>query len=467
MPFVQGDSQMIDPSKVSHVPLSEISPAPENDELYRPISFDDPEIVALADSIQQFGLREPIVVSTDGWIISGHRRYAACCKLGLARVSVRVESVRREDDRDAFLVLLREHNRQREKSIDEKLREEVISVNPDEAHRRLREARNRSDHLAIKPFRIHGRMKRRRISDAKKPFLRAIHSVVEERRPFWPLSDRLIHYALLNAPPLKHASKPDSRYDNSMKSYKCLVELLTRARLEGHIPFEAIADETRPVSRWDVHRSPQPFIRRELRSLLNGYYRDLQASQPDHVELIIEKNTLKSVINPVASEYCIPMTSGRGFCSLQPRREIAERYWSSGKRRLILVIVSDFDADGEEISQSLARSLRDDFGIEQVYPIKAALTLEQTQQLALPGALKAKPSSSNFRKFVQATGSDHCWEIEAVQPLQLQQLVRDAINSVMDLSLFNAEVEQEKRDATQLEAMRRAMVSTLKDWRPS
>ena len=452
---------MTDQSKVVLVPLSEIRPAPENDQLYRPISQDDPEIDELARSIERHGLREPIVVTADYWILSGHRRHAACCRLGLECVAVRVESIRRSDDIDGFVVLLREYNRQRDKSLDEKLREELVSVDTDEAYRRLRQFRNRTDHLDTKPFAITGEMKRRKISSAKGPFLKAIQEVITQRREFWPLSDRLIHYALLNAPPLKHASKPDSVYDNTPQSYRALVELLTRARLTGQIPFDAIADETRPVSTWNVYDSPQPFIRKELNGFLRGYFRDLQRSQPDHVELIVEKNTLRPIIKAVAAEYCVPMTSGRGYCSLQPRRQIAERFWRTGKSRLVLVIVSDFDPDGEEISQSLARSLRDDFAIDGVYPIKAALTRQQTQQLNLPTALKAKASSANFKKFVAANGSDDCWEVEAIPPKQLQDMVRDALNSVMDLDLLNAETAQEKTDAARLTAARKIVTKSL------
>ncbi len=80
---------------VSTVNLWHIKPAPENDTLYRPVDSEDPEIVALAESIRKHGLREPIVVSADGYILSGHRRYTACESVGLLEVPVRFESMRR------------------------------------------------------------------------------------------------------------------------------------------------------------------------------------------------------------------------------------------------------------------------------------------------------------------------------------------------------------------------------------
>ena len=94
------------------------------------------------------------------------------------------------------------------------------------------------------------------ISRAKQPFLDAILKIMTEWREYWPLSDRRIHYPLLNAPPLKHAKKPDSVYRNDKASYNALTELLTRARLAGIIPMESISDETRPICVFEVYADP-------------------------------------------------------------------------------------------------------------------------------------------------------------------------------------------------------------------
>jgi ParB-like chromosome segregation protein Spo0J len=63
-------------------PLAKISPAPENDDIYRPIALDSPEIADLARSIEEHGVQEPLLISTDGYIISGHRRRIAASLAG-------------------------------------------------------------------------------------------------------------------------------------------------------------------------------------------------------------------------------------------------------------------------------------------------------------------------------------------------------------------------------------------------
>src|SRR4051812_33327328 len=121
------------PTKVRHVRLSTLKRSPENDKLYKPVDPKDPEIVALADSIRRHGVREPLVITSDKFIVSGHRRHMAAALAGLKTIPVIEVAVRRRDDLDAFVRLLREHNRQRDKTLAEKLREEIVSISTADA----------------------------------------------------------------------------------------------------------------------------------------------------------------------------------------------------------------------------------------------------------------------------------------------------------------------------------------------
>ena len=316
-------------------------------------------------------------------------------------------------------------------------------MNPTEAYQALLDHRCAASKIDAPALDIVGEKRCCEISKAKKPMLDAIRQVLQDRREFWPLSDRAIHYALLNDPPLKHALKPDSTYDNTPRSYNALTELLTRRRLAGEIPMHAIADVTRPVITWNVHREPGAFIGQQLDGFLKSYWRDLLQSQPNHFEIVGEKNTVESIIRPVAMEYCIPLTIGRGYCSLPPRAAIADRYRKSGKEQLILLMLSDFDPDGEEIAHSLARSLRDDFDILKIHPIKVVLTSEQVKQYRLPPVMTAKEGSSHFIKFTSKNGTN-VFELEALEPQVLQQILREAIDSVLNIDAINREIEAER-----------------------
>jgi hypothetical protein len=366
----------------------------------------------------------------------------------------------RSENPDQFLCLLREHNRQREKSFDETLREEVVTINPETAYTSLIEHRQKQAAVKVEALAIGGVKRRAAISEAKQEFLDAILAVLEENKAFWPMSDRQIHYPLLNDPPLRHASKPGSAYRNDLASYKSLVDLLTRARLVGLIPMTVIADETRPVVTWNTWPDVRGFIRSELDEILKGYWRDLLQSQPNHIEVLVEENTVANIVKQVAMKYCLPMTSGRGFCSLPPRYEMAKRFKASGKEKLIVLIASDFDPDGEMIAESFARSMRDDFEVSNVCAVKVALTAKQVGQFQLPPNMVAKDSSSNYAKFVAKYGQN-VFELEAIPPRTLQTLVGEAIDAVIDIKLFNAELEREKQDAAQLGALRQRIANLL------
>ncbi len=64
--------------------LAEIKPYEKNPRL------NDKAVAAVAESIRQFGFRQPIVVDVEGVIVCGHTRYRAAQKLGLAEVPVHV-----------------------------------------------------------------------------------------------------------------------------------------------------------------------------------------------------------------------------------------------------------------------------------------------------------------------------------------------------------------------------------------
>ncbi len=445
------------------VDIDSIRPCPENDLIYSKIDPDSPEIERLAADIRRRGILDPLRVSADNVIISGHRRYNGARKAGLSQVPVVYDEIRYEDDIDAFVELLVACNiDQRDKTFSEKLREEATRHNPCQAHLTLLEERNKPREIA-EPFIIEGTKTRSVISPAKQPMVDMLFRVLEDN--ITPMTVRQIHYQFMNDPPLRHASKPRSWYRNKLCDYKNLVDLVARARIEGLISMQDIIDETRPFKNWSAFRNSGDFINRHMQNFLSGYWRNLQQSQPHHIEILAEKNTIYSTINQVAKEYCLPTTSLRGYGSIYPRYEMTQRYFRSGKEKLIILIVSDFDPDGEEIARSFARSLRDEFEITDIHPIKVALTHDHIERFNLVPNMEAKKTSSQYKKFYDRYGTDDVFEVEALRPAQLQELLKEAIDSVMDVELFNQEREQEMTDAADIEAYRDTILKYIRDYR--
>src|SRR5262249_44924783 len=148
------------------------------------------------------------------------------------------------------------------------------------------------------------------------------------------------------------------------------------------------------------------------------------------------------------------ITFGRGQCSTRPLYDIAKRYEGSGKEKLIILAVSDLDPDGDAIAHSLGQRLRYDFNVRNVEVIKTALTMEQVGKLKLPKKYEhAKTGSSNYQRYIEAYKTDFVWELEALDPKVLQELLTAAIDSVIDRKAFNDEVAEERKDAGHNEAV--------------
>lgn len=441
---------------------SAIRPAALNDQLYDPIDESDPSFLALVENIREHGMLEPLVVSGDGYILSGHRRYAAASQLNLDRIPVRIRSdVSYIRDRDRFLQLLASYNRQRMKTTAEQFREEIVLMSDDPLLRVRQFRRGAAANVNEGLVTLRQRRPRSVIRD-KMELRDAIVRVVNAERKNWPLSDRAIHYRLLNIPGLVRNDKTRVSYENSPASYDDVTNMLTRLRLDGSIEFDAIADETRPVVIWDTHRSVGDFVRRELDGLLKGYFRGLLQSQPNWIELLVEKNTVANQVKSVASRYRIPMTSGRGYSSLPPRKDMVERFKASDRDCLIVIVVSDFDPEGEDIPGSFGVSLRDDFHITdaKLRIVKAALTAEQVKSMNLHEGQLSKETSSRYQRFVNTYG-DRAWELESLTSDQLREIVEAAIRGVLDLAAFEAEVERERNEQIELEERRRQLRHVL------
>lgn len=102
---------------IVRVDLERLKPHPINDEIY---SFNSQDHKELKKSIILLGLLEPIVITNDNLILSGHRRYGVIKELGWEDVDCRLVDV---ENPKIFIV---EANRQRKKTTEEILKEAII-----------------------------------------------------------------------------------------------------------------------------------------------------------------------------------------------------------------------------------------------------------------------------------------------------------------------------------------------------
>jgi len=124
------------------------------------------------------------------------------------------------------------------------------------------------------------------------------------------------------------------------------------------------------------------------------------------------------------------------------------------------------------IAGTWQNSLRSDFGIHQVDAFKVALNDTQANELDLVSNgiddMKAKKESSNFKRWVKEYGENQtCYELEAMQPKQLQDLAEDAIKSSIDMKIFNEQFNEQHDEAGKLEALRQDLKLALNELVPA
>lgn len=453
---------------VADVIIDQIKPSPENDEIYGKIVHDE-QMNALVDSIQKRGLEEPLILTEDHYILSGHRRFFAVKHLNWELVPCRVRPGEKREDNPDYHRDLAEYNPQRIKGIGSLLKEALLRDSEHDAYAAIEDYNAAALESDVDFMAVAGSKLVPAITEKKLPFLAACQKVVSDMAGYWPLSVRQIHYNLLNDPPLKLVPKRSKydpehyRYKNDAGSYDALVELLRQARYHGHISMGCIDDITRPQVTHSGYRSVSQFVHQEIDCFLTGYHRDRQQDQPRHVELFGEKSTLMTMLSRISKEYYVPLSLGRGFCSTPVFRDMARRFKDSGKDSMVLVIVSDFDPEGLELADDAIRTLRDLWEIP-IEGHRVAITQDQIAELGLHQDFNpAKETSSRYRRFLDRTGGDtRTWEVEALPPDYLMEEVKAAIEANLNMDVFNYIVGRESDDCYELSQIKQTIASSMR-----
>ena len=116
---------------------STVYETPENWTIYRRPDLSEPAFLELCASIRQSGIKTPLEISSDDYIISGHRRRQAALLEGLEQVPCIVNGIKMADLSSAERVrwLVSRNQGCRVKSDAETYLEAAAAVDPDQAVR--------------------------------------------------------------------------------------------------------------------------------------------------------------------------------------------------------------------------------------------------------------------------------------------------------------------------------------------
>ncbi len=298
-------------AEVCEVSIYDLHETPENWTIYQKPDANDPAWNQLCESVSESGVIQPLEVSADNYIISGHRRFRAALHEGLDVVRVIFDhSVLIEPMESADRVkLLVERNRgTRVKTDSESYLEAAASVDPAEAiaaaQARKAKVFTKVKTSALEQVEITGKSRRTNPKRQRGALLEAVLQIIERLREggHLPNTGRHIHYQLGQMKVRTSAGKAGFIYGterpgkNKFPSDKLLSKLLTDARSAGIIDPHDIVDETRQQYTFKPDGSAGAYVNKELDTLFRNYFSNVHADQPAHVELLIEKNTLAPLV---------------------------------------------------------------------------------------------------------------------------------------------------------------------------
>lgn len=232
---------------------------------------------------------------------------------------------------------------------------------------------------------------------------------------------------------------------NEEKSYKNLGSLVSDARLAGLIDWDMIKDRGREMlanPHWD---NPKDF----LESVTPQYRFDLWERQSVYVEVMVEKQALEGVLIPVCRLLDVPFTANKGYSSSSALYEASKRYMKAahGDKELFVIYLGDHDPSGIDMSRDVKDRL-DLFTGYDVQVQRVALNMDQVEALN-PPENPAKISDSRANSYIAQFGHSS-WELDAIEPAQLAQIVQTAVSNIMDLHKFEADRKKQEAERKKL-----------------
>lgn len=278
---------------------------------------------------------------------------------------------------------------------------------------------------------------------------------------------------------------------NEQREYDKLGELCSDARMAGLMDWDHLIDRTRNLQTQRTWETPQ----KAMQDMAERYLRDLWAPQKRRVEVWIEKDAAIGVVEGVCNSNSIPFFSSRGYTSMSEMHKAAQRLrWHIEQGNQVLLLhIGDHDPSGLDMSRDIEKRLRHFMTVdwrglhadamfartrrelnasmrsemrEKGSPIedwqqpfefkRIALNYDQVQQYSPPNN-PVKQSDARWRRYAEETGLRHSWELDALEPTVLQDLILNEVNAIRD-------DEQWGLDEHQMETERNVMTGVSNWW---
>lgn len=228
--------------------------------------------------------------------------------------------------------------------------------------------------------------------------------------------------------------------ENTERSYKRLGDLISNARLAGHIDWYHLVDRTHNLRGLPHWSGPDDIIG----ACAKEYRVDHWEGQPARVEVWVEKDALIDVVAKACDPLDVPFFSCRGYTSQSEMWAASQRlieHAAHGQEPVILHL-GDHDPSGMDMS----RDIQDRLGLfcgyagVEVTFARLALNMDQIQEHE-PPPNPTKVTDARAAGYIDRFGHE-CWELDALEPRVLTKLVAHHIRKQMKQGLFKQAEER-------------------------
>lgn len=228
---------------------------------------------------------------------------------------------------------------------------------------------------------------------------------------------------------------------NEVRAYSQLGDDVVDGRMAGLISWEAIEDRGRNLQgnrTWDGPGAA-------LQEAREGYRADKWAPQPVRPEVWVEKAALEGVVGDICSRLDVNFFCCRGYNS-------ASEQWRAGQRlaayirrgqRPIVIHLGDHDPSGIDMTRDNSERLSLFAGVP-IQVIRVALNMDQVRRYS-PPPNPAKVTDSRYEGYLREYG-DSSWEVDALRPEVLQDIIRSAVLQFRDERLWEEALDEENVD---------------------
>lgn len=277
------------------------------------------------------------------------------------------------------------------------------------------------------------------------------------------LTLRALYYRFVSRYPL--ALDPSGEEPNTLQNYKRLGSILNKARLAGHVSWEALEDRTRNLVAPSAWSSPAAI----LKAARDSFRKDLWKNQPTVVEVWIEKDAGIGTIEGVCDENGVAYFSCRGNTSQSEMwvagRRIRKR-WQENYQETEVLYIGDHDPNGVDMTRDCRDRLKM-FAEMDVTVRRLGLNLDQIQLYNPPPNpvkntdSRAKGYRAELRRLnLELSGDpdrpwdvDTCWELDALDPTVVRDLIQEAIDDIRDPELWSEALEDQETDRQRLDEL--------------